>query len=119
MAADCAEPQAPRGGSSFVAAAPLEQELEDVLAAMRHSAHPRAEEFLQRLTGLRDQDAIRIVYEEACLRIERGEASVTAEVLARFPRWGPELGLLLECKRLLMDPAAVHFPEVGEQLGDF
>jgi serine/threonine protein kinase/Flp pilus assembly protein TadD len=119
MSVDRAEPQAAGGGSSSVTAASLEQPLEDVLAAMRSSANPRAEEFLERLPGLREEDAVRIVYEEACLRIERGEASVTAEVLARFPRWGPELGVLLECKRLLTDEALVRFPELGEQLGDF
>jgi serine/threonine protein kinase/Flp pilus assembly protein TadD len=117
MTADRVEPQAADGTSFSVAAAPLE----DVLAAMRQSPNPRAEEFLERLPGLRAQDAVRIIYEEACLRIERGDASVTADVLARFPRWARELGVLLECKHLLMDGdgALVRFPEVGEHLGDF
>jgi serine/threonine protein kinase/Flp pilus assembly protein TadD len=100
-------------------AAGLDEPLEELLAAMRRCADPRAEDFLARLPGLPDEDAIRLVYEEACLRIERGELSVTAEVLGRFPGWGPQLGLLLECKRLLMADTKVHFPEVGEQLGDF
>jgi serine/threonine protein kinase/Flp pilus assembly protein TadD len=117
MAADRAEPQAAGGTSFSGTAAPLE----DVLAAMRKSPNPRAEDFLDRLPRLREQDAVQIIYEEACLRLERGEASVTTDVLARFPRWARELGVLLECKRLLMDgDAALHrFPEVGEHLGDF
>jgi serine/threonine protein kinase/tetratricopeptide (TPR) repeat protein len=119
MAAERTEPQAGGGRSSSAAVSPREQQLEDLLAAMRHSADPRAEDFLARLPDLRDEDAVRIVYEEACLRIERGEASVTSEVLNRFPHWGSQLGLLIECKRLLMDGAQVRFPEVGEQLGDF
>ena len=80
---------------------------------------PRAEEFLARLPDLSDHDAVRIIYEEASLRLERGESSVTAEFVRRFPRWRSELGLLIECKQLLIAGMRVDFPEVGEDLEDF
>jgi serine/threonine protein kinase/Flp pilus assembly protein TadD len=116
MGADLTEPRE--------AGEPLELEfehrLDEMVAAMRHSPSPRAEEVLARLPGLTDEDAVRVVFEEACLRLERGEGSVTAEILGRFPRWAPQLGLLLECKRLWMSGVSkADFPEVGDDLGDF
>jgi eukaryotic-like serine/threonine-protein kinase len=79
-----------------------------------------ARELLEQYPELSSENAIRLVYEEVCLRREAGENVVTAEVVARFPQWRDELELLLGCDRLLwpLSRAAV-FPEVGEQLGPF
>src|SRR5262245_51627 len=48
-----------------------------------------AEEFLSRYPGLCDHPdfAIRIIYEEVCLRQELGEEVASQEVLDRFPQW--------------------------------
>jgi serine/threonine protein kinase/Flp pilus assembly protein TadD len=92
-------------------------------AAWRLGERPRAEVLLARHPGLDDEDAVRLIYEEACLRQEAGEDfdRVSAEILGRFPRWRPKLALLLDCQRLFGAPAggASDFPEAGEQLGDF
>jgi serine/threonine protein kinase/Tfp pilus assembly protein PilF len=47
--------------------------------------------------------ALRLIYEEICLRQEHGEDLGKDEWLARFPRWRKELEPLLECHALLGD----------------
>jgi serine/threonine protein kinase/Tfp pilus assembly protein PilF len=93
--------------------------VEEMVAAWRQGERPRAEEFLARHPGLSDESAIRLVYEEACLREEEGDEAASIEILNRFPRWKSKLALLLDCNRLLRMPSEVDFPEVGEELGDF
>ena len=97
----------------------FERQVEEMIAALDRGEQPRAEQYLAKLPGLADEEAVRIVFEEACLRMERGETSVTAEFLQRFPKWSAPLGLLLECKRLMLATAAADFPEPGDDLGDF
>ena len=63
---------------------------------------------------------MRIVYEEVCLRQERGEEVGVGELERRFPRWANELAVMLDCHRLVQSRlAAPQFPAVGESLGDF
>ena len=70
--------------------------------------------------GLKTEDAIRLVYEEVCLRREAGQGVSTAEVVRRFPQWKEELEILLGCDRLLRPLARTAIlPEVGERLGPF
>ena len=95
-----------------------EQLAEEMAAAFRRGEPVRAEAFLARHPGLCEEDAIRLIYEEACLRQEEGEGSITAEILERFPGWRAQLGLLLDCNRLLR-PTDADFPEAGDDLGDF
>jgi serine/threonine protein kinase/Flp pilus assembly protein TadD len=97
----------------------VEAQIAEMVAAMGRGERPRAEDFLARLPALSDHDAVRIIYEEASLRLERGETSVTAEFVNRFPKWRSELGLLIECKRLLVAEKGIDFPAVGEDLEDF
>jgi serine/threonine protein kinase/Flp pilus assembly protein TadD len=75
------------------------------------------EEILERRPGLKTEDAIRLIYEDICLRRESGQDVPTDEAVSRFPRWKHELEILLGCARLLS--RAAIFPEVGEQLGPF
>ena len=78
------------------------------------------EEILASNPGLGEESAIRLIYEETCLRRESGQEVRTSEVLGRFPRWKDQLEVLLGCDRLLrpMSQVAV-LPEVGEVLGPF
>ncbi len=98
---------------------PVTEALETMAAAWRRGERPRAEEFLDQHPGLDDEDAIRLIYEEVCLRQERGEQAVSTEILRRFPRWESELALLFDCNRLLRTSPEADFPAVGEDLGDF
>jgi serine/threonine protein kinase/Flp pilus assembly protein TadD len=107
------------GRTSSEFSAVFQRQVEEMVAALDRGEHPRAEQFLAQLPGLVDEDAVRIVFEEACLRMERGETSITAEFLERFPQWSSPLGVLLECKRLLLAAASADFPSAGDLLGDF
>jgi serine/threonine protein kinase/tetratricopeptide (TPR) repeat protein len=95
--------------------------IEQLTAAWRRGECPRAEDLLAQHPELGDEDAVRLVYEEACLRQEAGDALASAEVLRRFPRWRSKLALLLDCQKLLwtLPTPDAEFPEPGEDLGDF
>jgi serine/threonine protein kinase/Flp pilus assembly protein TadD len=91
-----------------------------MVAAWTRGEAIRAEEFLERYPELRTEDAVRLVYEEVCLRREAGQEVQTAEVISRFPHWKDELEILLGCDRLLRPLARpAILPEIGEQLGPF
>ena len=88
----------------------------------RAGERPRAEEFLDEYPELGDrpESAVRLIYEEICLRQESGEDASSAEVLRRFPQWHDQLEVLLDCHRLLRaEPADPVFPVVGDVLDDF
>ncbi len=64
--------------------------------------------------------AVRLIYEEFCLRQEAGEEVGPDELLRRFPQWRSQLEVVLDCHKLLQprqDPPV--FPSVGEPLGEF
>jgi hypothetical protein len=88
----------------------------EMRAAWRAGACPPAEEFLNRYPELAGQEdaALRLIYEEVCLRQELGREVSSVEILHRFPVWQKELQGLLNCHRLVADsPAAPAFPEAG------
>ncbi len=96
------------------------REVEAMATAWEAGADLRAEDVLAAHGDVDTESAIRLIYEETCLRREAGRHVGTAEVVARFPRWGEELQALFECDRLLRSPGGVvEFPEVGEVLGPF
>ncbi len=66
------------------------------------------------------ESAVRLIYEEVCLRRESGEVVGTIEVVSRYPQFRNELEVLLDYDRILrpLSRPAVH-PEVGEDLGSF
>jgi serine/threonine protein kinase/Flp pilus assembly protein TadD len=79
-----------------------------------------AEQLLANHPGMADEAAIRLIYEEVCLRRESGQDVATTEVVKRFPRWQDELEVLLGCDRMLRPFSRVaKFPEPGDQLGPF
>ena len=64
--------------------------------------------------------AVRLIYEEVCLRREAGMRVDTTEVVNRYPQWGEEIRDLLACDRLLRPSGAVaKCPEIGDVLGPF
>jgi serine/threonine protein kinase/Tfp pilus assembly protein PilF len=91
-----------------------------MVAAWRRGERPTAEQFLARHPELGTEAALRLIYEEFCLRQEMALEADPAELVGRFPQWKAELEVLLDC-HLLMQPAlaAAAFPEVGEVLGGF
>lgn len=97
------------------------EQAEQMAAAWRGGERPGAEEFLARHPELGDASAIRLIYEEVCLRQEAGLEVDPAEFLGRFPMWQAELEVLLACHQLLdvSAGAPVDFPEVGEELEGF
>lgn len=96
--------------------------VEAFAAAWERGERPSAEAFLDRhprLT-LEPEAAIRLIYEEVCIRKGEGQEVRLSELVRRFPRWQNELEVLLDCDRLIgavSDPPA--FPAAGETLGDF
>jgi serine/threonine protein kinase/Flp pilus assembly protein TadD len=78
------------------------------------------EELLKQHPELKTEDAVRLVYEDVCLRREAGQDVPTAEVVNRFPQWKDELEVLLDCDRLLRPLSRIAIlPEVGENIGPF
>src|SRR4051794_13133785 len=75
----------------------LAEQLADDLAALwRAGRRVAVEDVLDAHPLVRDhpQAAVRLIYEEICLRQELGVAGASAEVLARFPRYRDELSIL-------------------------
>src|SRR5262249_37228753 len=96
--------------------------IEEMAASWRNGDRPSAEVFLARhseLVGNPDA-ALRLIYEEICLRQEAGEEVSADEITRRFPQWQTELRALLECHDVLQpSTAAAPLPAVGETLADF
>lgn len=98
----------------------LDQQLAAMAAAWGRGERLTPEEILARWPGIDSESAIRLIYEDVCLRRESGIEVETAEVLRRFPEWADELEVLLDCDRLLSQPGDVPvFPEIGQTLGPF
>jgi eukaryotic-like serine/threonine-protein kinase len=63
---------------------------------------------------------LELLSEELHLRQETGASASLAELMDRFPRWPSQVRALLECHELLaVSLASPHFPNVGEQMGEF
>src|SRR5207249_810218 len=79
-------------------------------------------DLLNRHPQLWDQPemAVRLIYEEVCLREEQGEQVQPAEVLRRFPAWKTQLEVLFACHDFFQDlPPPPCIPQPGEVLGGF
>ncbi len=98
----------------------VSREVGEMVAAWRRGERPRAEDFLAGRPGLGDEGAIRLIFEEYCLRQESGLEVDPVDFARRFPRLWPELEMLLECHRL-MEPGSIPaaLPGVGEDLAEF
>jgi eukaryotic-like serine/threonine-protein kinase len=98
----------------------ISREVQALASAWSRGERVCAEDLLARHPGLGDEAAIRLIYEEVCLRRESGDDIATTEVVNRFPHWKDELEVLLGCDRMLRPLTRVsHFPSPGEDLGPF
>ncbi|WP_026012014.1 tetratricopeptide repeat protein [Singulisphaera acidiphila] len=96
--------------------------VEEMVVAWRRGQRVAAEDYLALNPELcaDAEAAIRLIYEEVCLRRNEGQDVSLSELVRRFPQWRTELEILLECDRLLeSSPTAPSFPKVGETLGGF
>lgn len=93
----------------------------EMTAQWENGSCPAVETFLERLGETPvSEDAVRLIYEEICIRQDRGDYVTLDELESRFPQWMQELEVLLDCHRLLRSrPSTPIFPAVGEVLGDF
>ncbi|MDX2036753.1 MAG: protein kinase [Isosphaeraceae bacterium] len=77
-------------------------------------------EILDARDSIDSESALRIIYEDLCLRRESGLPIDEFEWESRFPEWAADLRALLECDRWIrpeLEP--IVFPEPGEILGGF
>jgi eukaryotic-like serine/threonine-protein kinase len=94
--------------------------VEEMIAAWKRGEPVRAEAFLDQVPELSAESALRLIYEEMCLRRKAGHSFLTAEVVDRFPQWRPQLERLLDCQRLVHGEQPDRgFPRVGDVLGEF
>ena len=98
----------------------VSREVQAMVAAWERGAEATAHDVLAGRAEMDSESAIRLIYEETCLRREAGQNVGTSEVVARFPRWGKDLAALFECDRLIRSPGGiVDYPKTGEVLGPF
>jgi serine/threonine protein kinase/Flp pilus assembly protein TadD len=95
---------------------------EEMAAAWERGDCPPAEDFLARQPELlgHPEAALRLIYEEVCLRRELAGGSGLSDVFRRFPQWREQLTVLFECQRLVeghVDRPVL--PEPGGTLGEF
>ena len=96
------------------------REVEALISAWGRGVEATAFDVLDGRAEIDTESAIRLIYEETCLRREAGQDVGTDEIVARFPRWGAELRDLFECDRLIRSRRDVaQYPEAGEVLGPF
>jgi serine/threonine protein kinase/tetratricopeptide (TPR) repeat protein len=106
------EPDAPGGW--------LSEQVQAMASAWARGEAVSAAEILAEHPELDVESAVRLIYEEVCLRRDAGEDVSTIEVVGRYPQYRAELEVLLGCDRILRPlshPAIL--PEVGEELGSF
>jgi serine/threonine protein kinase/Flp pilus assembly protein TadD len=118
------QPAAPTDGSSLLlepSGSLATQQVIELVAAWRRGERPVAEDFLAAHPELGEDAAIRLIYEEVCLRREVGLEVDHEEILQRFPDCRQELEALLECQSLIDQApgSRAEFPEEGEVLAGF
>jgi eukaryotic-like serine/threonine-protein kinase len=116
LASEAADPV----GTAGMESGWVSREVDAMAAAWARGEPISIEAILAENPEIGDEAAIRLIYEELCLRRESGEDVPTAEFVARFPRWKNELGVLLGCDRLLRPLTRIAtLPAIGENLGPF
>jgi serine/threonine protein kinase/Flp pilus assembly protein TadD len=109
-------------GLSEASAAEASHLAEEMARQWAEGLRPSADELIENHPVLRHnpEAAIRIIYEEYCLRQEHGLDGQSAEIVNRFPEWQSQLEVLLACHRLLGRQAGrCRFPEAGQYWKSF
>jgi serine/threonine protein kinase/lipoprotein NlpI len=117
-----ASPTAIPSGSDPNAESLAHLHAQDIGARWRQGEPIRVEDYLAQNPKLANHSeiAVRLIYEEMCVRRELGEGASSEEYFQRFPEFRPALEKVLECHRILEpDLAGPVYPVVGEMLGDF
>ena len=100
----------------------LEADVLREMAAAHRDGPVRAEDWLERHPEVSRQPelAVRVIYEEVCLREDQGEQVDPVDIFGRFPQWHDALKVLLDCHHLVQpEHAPTIFPQAGQQLGEF
>jgi serine/threonine protein kinase/Flp pilus assembly protein TadD len=101
----------------------LAHSLAEELGARWRGGEPiPVEDYLDRNPELANypEIAVRLIYEEMCVRRELGDEAPSHEYFQRFPQWRPSLEMVLECHRILEpDLSGPLYPATGDTLGDF
>ena len=95
-------------------------QVDRMVAAWRRGEHVLVEDVLDDHPELGEEAAIRLIYEEVCLRLEAGRPSIHRDRPAISPvagRAGDSLGL--PGSEMHRRPGPTHFPDVGETLSGF
>jgi serine/threonine protein kinase/Tfp pilus assembly protein PilF len=95
---------------------------DEMATRLRQGQPIRVEEYLARYAqlGTRTEIAVRLVYEELCVRRELGEEAPSEEYYRRFPQWDQPLRKVLECHNILEpDLARPRYPVAGQVVGGF
>ena len=92
----------------------------EMLAAWQAGEAILAEQWLDRHPEVKAKPemAVLVIYEELCLREERGEHVDSAEIYDRFPHYKDALSVVHSCHRLMHTEPA-NFPAAGEEFGEF
>ena len=98
----------------------------DIRCRYDRGEHPEAAGYLDRFPLLRtcDERVLSLIYEEFCLREERGERPDGAEFCARYAEWADSLALQLGYHQMVSRAAAAaspppRFPEPGDHFEEF
>ena len=98
----------------------------DLRCRFEHDERPAVSDYLERFPALRsaNERVLSLLYEEYCLREERGERPDTAEFCAQYEPWKDSLESQLRYHRVLSQviaaaPPAPRFPEPGERFRHF
>jgi serine/threonine protein kinase/tetratricopeptide (TPR) repeat protein len=100
--------------------AAVSRHVEELIASWKRGERILTEDILAKHPELDDEAAIRLVFEEFCVRAELGAEVDPADIVRRFPKWRDELEVLLDCHRLIeASTAPATFPSVGEVFAGF
>ena len=98
----------------------------DLRCRFARSQTPTVAEYLERFPELRGTDSrvLSLIYEEFCLREERGEGIDVESFCNHYPQWKDSLVSQLQYHRLFSQaaggrPAPPPFPEPGEKFEEF
>ncbi len=100
----------------------IDDQVERMAAAWRRGEPLTAADLIAHRPDLDDEDAVRLIYEEVCLRREAGQDVPTSEVVRRYPKWRFDLVPLLGFDRLISPSGAsrpADYPNIGDRFGDF